>query len=81
LGSDASAAEFIGAHMGEVINAIFAPKQTDGGKARILRRRDNFKFRIPSEPIVDCRDDLIMDCADQADYMPSEYCAPVSDLS
>lgn len=51
----------------------------DGGKARILRRRDNFKFRVPEEPIVDCADDLIMDHADLAGYTPSEYVAPDSD--
>jgi hypothetical protein len=62
--------------MGEIINATFTPKQTDGGKARILRDKPNFKFRIPAEPIVDCCDDLLMDHADPMDYMPSEYCAP-----
>ena len=65
--------------MGEIINATFTPNQTDGGKARILRKRDNFKFRIPDSPIVNRCDDLIMDHADPGDYMPSEYCAPTSD--
>ncbi len=65
--------------MGDVIDADFAPKQTDGGKARILRRRDNFRFRVPCEPIVDCADDLMMDHADNG--MPSDvaYCAPDTD--
>ena len=65
--------------MGEIINATFTPKQTDGGKARILRRRDKFRFHIPSEPIQDHRDDLMMDHADPMDYMPSEYVAPDHD--
>lgn len=65
--------------MGDVISAIFTPKQTDGGKARILRKRDNFKFRIPSEPIVDCADDLIMDHADSGYPSDSPYRAPDSD--
>jgi hypothetical protein len=62
--------------MGEIISATFTPKQTDGGKARILRRRDNFKFRIPSEPIVDCADDLVMDHTDNGMPSDSPYCAP-----
>jgi hypothetical protein len=65
--------------MSNVIQATFTPKQTDGGKARILRKRDNFKFRDLAEPIIDSCDDLLMDHADPMDYMPSEYCAPHSD--
>jgi hypothetical protein len=66
--------------MGDVISATFTPKQTDGGKARILRRRDDFKFRLGlSESITRNADDLMMDHADPMDYMPSEYCAPDSD--
>jgi hypothetical protein len=65
--------------MGEIINATFTPKQTDGGKARHYRKRDNFKFRLDDRPTIDTRDDLMMDHADPMDYMPSEYCAPASD--
>jgi hypothetical protein len=65
--------------MSEIINATFTPKQTDGGKARILRKRDNFKFCIPEEPIVDCADDLVMDHADLGMPSDSPYYAPDSD--
>lgn len=52
----------------------------DGGRARILRRRDNFKFRIPEEPIVDCsEDDLIMDHVDNGMPSDSPYSAPSHD--
>lgn len=51
----------------------------DGGKSRILRRRDNFKFRVPEEPIVDCADDLIMDHADPEMPSDSPFCAPDTD--
>lgn len=66
--------------MGEIINATFTPKQTDGGKARILRKRDNFKFRL-GDGIRDLSDDLIMDHADNG--MPSDvaYCAPDNDCA
>lgn len=58
------------------------PAVADGGKARILRKRDNFKFRIPPDPIKDHRDDLYMDHADTCDSgMPSDsaYHAPEYD--
>lgn len=55
----------------------------DRNRARIdsIRKRDNFKFRIPDDPIKDHRDDLYMDHADNG--MPSDvaYCAPDSDLA
>lgn len=61
----------------------FTPRSlpTDGGKARILRKRDNFKFRIPPGPITDHRDDLMMDHVD--DGMPSDsaYTAPDGDCA
>jgi hypothetical protein len=52
---------------------------TDGGKSRILRKRDNFKFRNFAEPIYDPRDDLLMDHTDpEHNNMPSDsaYSAP-----
>jgi len=54
----------------------------DGGKARILRKHDNFKFRSFAEPVIDNRDDLMMDHADPSD-MPSDsaYFAPDFDAS
>lgn len=67
--------------MGDVINASFSAKQTDGGKARILRKRPDFKFRIPSEPIVDCCDDLVMDHADPGMPSDSPYRAPDNDCA
>ena len=47
----------------------FTPRDlpTDGGKARHYRKRDNFKFRNLAEPIIDNRDDLMMDHADPVD--------------
>lgn len=68
--------------MGQVIHTSFSPKPTDGGKARILRHRDNFKFRSLAAPIADNADDLLMDHADPEDNgMPSDvgYHAPASD--
>lgn len=55
------------------------PPTTDGGKARILRRRDHFFYRTPNAPITDHHDDLIMHRADTG--MPSDvaYHAPESD--
>lgn len=65
-----------------VIQAVFGRKTTDGGKERILRKRDNYKMRIPSAPITDHRDDLMMDHADPSD-MPSDspFHAPDHDAS
>jgi hypothetical protein len=63
----------------DVLQFTATPKQTDGGKARVLRKRDNYRFRIPSEPIVDCADDLVMDHADNGMPSDSPYCAPDSD--
>ncbi|WP_079537423.1 hypothetical protein [Bradyrhizobium lablabi] len=66
--------------MGDVIQTSFNRKQTDGGKARHYRRRDNLKFRLGlSESITRNADDLTMDHADPMDYMPSEYVAPAWD--
>lgn len=55
------------------------PLTTDGGKARIQRRRDNFKFR-DSNGVRDITDDLMLDHADPS-CMPSDsaYHAPESD--
>jgi hypothetical protein len=55
------------------------PPINDGGKSRIHRKRDNFKFRIPEEPIVDCADDLVMDHADNGMPSDSPYHAPDAD--
>jgi hypothetical protein len=53
---------------------------TDGGKARILRKRDNFKFRTGlSESITRNADDLMMDHADPGGILPSSYLAPDHD--
>jgi hypothetical protein len=52
---------------------------SDGGKARILRRRDNFKFCI-DKPKIDHADDLMMDHADPCNRpSDSPYCAPDRD--
>lgn len=51
----------------------------DGGKSRILRRRDNFKFRNLAEPLFDNRDDLLMDHADPEMPSDSPFCAPDTD--
>lgn len=57
-----------------------APFQGDGGKARILRKHDNFKFRSFGLPVRDVADDLRMDHADPAaDTAPCEYVAPAWD--
>lgn len=57
------------------------PQERNRQRIDLIRRRDNFKFRIPSEPIVDCADDLVMDHADNG--MPSDvaYCAPDNDCA
>jgi len=68
--------EVQGEQPSNIINVAFTPKQTDGGKARILRKRDNFRFRIPSEPTVNRCDDLTMDHADNGMPSDSAYCAP-----
>lgn len=66
--------------MGDVLQFAARQLPTDGGRARILRRRDNFKFRIPEEPIVDCaEDDLMMDHADNGMPSDSPYSAPATD--
>lgn len=59
----------------------FTPRQlpTDGGKARILRRRDNFRFRHPGFPMIDPADDLIMDHVDNGTPSDSPYHAPECD--
>jgi hypothetical protein len=57
-----------------VIPVAFGRKTTDGGKARIRSRREKMGLSSP-------RDDLKMDHADLADYMPSEYCAPPHDCA
>jgi hypothetical protein len=58
--------------LSNVINATFTPKQTDGGKARILSRRAKTFGGVI---------DLTMDHADPSDYMPSEYVAPSEDMA
>jgi hypothetical protein len=64
----------------DVLQFTPTPKQTDGGKARILRRRDNFKFRLGlSESITRNVDDLMMDHADPGYPSDSPYRAPDSD--
>jgi hypothetical protein len=84
-----------------VIALAFKPKQTDGGKQRILRRRallsdgidsldlvtgafpaPRFKFRIPSVPVRDNCEDMMMDHADPCN-MPSDspYHAPDHDCA
>jgi hypothetical protein len=45
----------------------FARLPSDGGKARIQRKRDNYRMRLSATPIIDTCDDLIMDHADPAD--------------
>jgi hypothetical protein len=46
---------------------------TDGGKARIIRRRERMKFRSFSEPRRDVCDDLAMNHSDPADAgMPGD---------
>lgn len=59
-------------------DSIF-PATTDGGKARILRRRDNFKFRTSESPKRDVADDLAMDHADNGIPSDSPYHAPDHD--
>lgn len=54
-----------------VIEIAFKPKQTDGGRDRINRRRANFKYRLDNNPLVDIRDDMMMDHADPCN-MPSD---------
>jgi hypothetical protein len=63
--------------MGDIINATFTPKQTDGGKARHYRRR--FKFSGLDAPKRDVADDLAMDHADPGYPSDSPYRAPDSD--
>ena len=62
-------------HMGDVIQAVFMPKQTDGGKARLLRRRPGFgAFKHE-------RDDLTMDHLDNGMPSDSAYSAPPDDCA
>lgn len=63
----------------DILQFTSRPLSTDGGKARVLRRRDNFRFRHPGFPVIDPADDLIMDHVDTG--MPSDvaYNAPESD--
>ncbi len=62
--------------------AELAHIQGDGGKkSRILRKRDNFKFRNFAEPIIDNRDDLLMDHADPGMPSDSAFVAPDFDAS
>lgn len=55
------------------------PQDRNRQRIDLIRKRDNFKFRIPSEPIVDCADDLIMDHADSGIPSDSPYRAADSD--
>lgn len=68
--------------MGEVLqfpgNQESHPTTTDGGKARILRRRDNFKFRDGAGK-RDVADDLRMDHADNGIPSDVAYHAPNHD--
>jgi hypothetical protein len=61
--------------MGDVVQATFARLPSDGGKARIQRKRYNYKFRTSNEPIIDTMDDLAMDHADPAYEAPDGDCA------
>lgn len=63
----------------DIVQFIPRGLPTDGGKSRILRKRGDFHFRIPAEPIVDCRDDLIMGHSDPGMPSDSPYFAPDSD--
>jgi hypothetical protein len=53
--------------VGEIINVTFGLKPSDGGKARIRRRRE--ALAISEKEILD---DLVMDHADPALEMPSD---------
>jgi hypothetical protein len=55
------------------------PQDRNRQRIDTIRKRDYFKFRIPSEPIVDCADDLAMDHADPGYPSDSPYRAPDSD--
>ncbi len=59
--------------MGDLIQ--FIPRAKDGGKARILRRRNL------AEPITDHRDELVMDHADNGTPSDSPYTAPDGDCA
>lgn len=66
--------------MGQVIEASFAPKQTDGGKARIQRRRDVLMLdRMYGASTVGGASDLTMDHTDPGYPSDSPYFAPDSD--
>jgi hypothetical protein len=54
----------------------------DGGKARIQRRRQAIGLEhLFHGSCVGGDRDLTMDHADPIDYMPSEYCAPETDIA
>jgi hypothetical protein len=55
--------------MGDVIHCTFTPKTTDGGKARIMRRREQRQaFRLDDTPTIDtAMCDLTMGCRDPED--------------
>jgi hypothetical protein len=66
----------------ENYDSIFpaTPPTTDGGKARLLRRRDNFKFRHDGPGADDpACDELLMDHVDTGIPCDVAYCAPDSD--
>jgi hypothetical protein len=51
-----------------VIRVAFTPKTTDGGKARIKRRREHMRMMF-GEPVIDKADDILMHPVDTS---PSE---------
>lgn len=57
------------------------PQDRNRQRIDLIRRRGNFKFRIPSEPIVDCAGDLLMDHADNGIPSDSPYHAPETDTA
>jgi hypothetical protein len=56
--------------MGEVINVTFGLKPSDGGKARIRRRRE--ALALSAKAILAQVDDLVMHTADPEDTRPSD---------
>lgn len=59
--------------------AAHSPQERNRERIDAIRRRDNFKFRIPEHPVADSADELLMDHVDTGIPCDVAYCAPDSD--